>query len=67
MYSKKKILAICLAAIMAAPSASFAKSSKTLTIEKIKNRAKKQINSKMKEQKTNISNTETEKNLFLMK
>lgn len=62
MYSKKKILAICLAAIMAAPSASFAKSSKTLTIEKNKKiEQKKQINSKMKEQKTNISNTETEK------
>ena len=62
MYSKKKILAIYLAAIMAAPSASFAKSSKTLTIEKNKKiQQKKQINSKMKEQKTNISNTETEK------
>lgn len=47
---------------MAAPSASFAKSSKTLTIEKNKKiQQKKQINSKMKEQKTNISNTETEK------
>lgn len=62
MYSKKKILAICLAAIMAAPSASFAKSSKSLTIEKNKKiEQKKQINSKIKEQKTNISNTETEK------
>lgn len=62
MYSKKKILAICLAAIMAAPSASFAKSSKSLTIEKDKKiEQKRQVNSKIKEQKTNISNTESEK------
>lgn len=47
---------------MAAPSASFAKSSKSLTIEKNKKiEQKRQINSKIKEQKTNISNTETEK------
>ena len=62
MYSKKKILAICLAAIMAAPSASFAKSSKSLTIEKDKKiEQRKQVNSKIKEQKANISNTESEK------
>ncbi|WP_288961725.1 murein hydrolase activator EnvC [uncultured Peptoniphilus sp.] len=62
MYSKRKILAICLAAIMAAPSASFAKSSKSLTIEKDKKiEQRKQVNSKIKEQKTNISNTESEK------
>ena len=63
MYSKRKILAICLAAIMAAPSASFAKSSKSLTIEKDKKiEQKKQIDSKINEQKANISNTESEKN-----
>ncbi|QQT91530.1 peptidoglycan DD-metalloendopeptidase family protein [Peptoniphilus harei] len=62
MYSKRKILAICLAAIMAAPSASFAKSSKSLTIEKDeKIEQRKQVNSKIKEQKANISNTESEK------
>lgn len=62
MYSKKKILAICLAAIMAAPSANFAKSSKSLTIEKDKKiEQKKQIDSKINEQKANISNTESEK------
>lgn len=62
MYSKKKILAICLAAIMAAPSVSFAKSSKSLTIEKDKKiEQRKQVNSKIKEQKANISNTESEK------
>lgn len=62
MYSKRKILAICLVAIMAAPSASFAKSSKSLTIEKDKKiEQRKQVNSKIKEQKTNISNTESEK------
>lgn len=62
MYSKRKIFAICLAAIMAAPSASFAKSSKSLTIEKDKKiEQKKQIDSKMNEQKANISNTESEK------
>lgn len=62
MYSKRKILVICLAAIMAAPSASFAKSSKSLTIEKDKKiEQRKQVNSKIKEQKTNISNTESEK------
>ena len=62
MYSKRKILAICLAAIMAAPSASFAKSSKSLTIEKDKKiEQRKQVNSKIKEQKANISNTESEK------
>ncbi|WP_295149241.1 murein hydrolase activator EnvC [uncultured Peptoniphilus sp.] len=62
MYSKRKILAICLAAIMAAPSASFAKSSKSLTIEKDKKiEQKRQVNSKIKEQKANISNTESEK------
>ena len=62
MYRKRKILAICLAAIMAAPSASFAKSSKSLTIEKDKKiEQRKQVNSKIKEQKTNISNTESEK------
>lgn len=61
MYSKRKILAICLAAIMAAPSASFAKSSKSLTIEKDKKiEQKRQVNSKIKEQKANISNTESE-------
>ena len=36
---KKKILAICLAAIMAVPSGTIAKSSKTLTIEKNKKQA----------------------------
>ena len=62
MYSKRKILAICLAAIMAAPSASFAKSSKSLTIEKDKKiEQRKQVDSKIKEQKANISNTESEK------
>lgn len=62
MYSKRKILAICLAAIMAAPSASFAKSSKSLTIEKDKKiEQRKQVNSKIKEQKANISSTESEK------
>ena len=62
MYSNRKILAICLAAIMAAPSASFAKSSKSLTIEKDKKiEQRKQVNSKIKEQKANISNTESEK------
>lgn len=62
MYSKRKIFAICLAAIMAAPSASFAKSSKSLTIEKDKKiEQRKQVNSKIKEQKANISNTESEK------
>lgn len=62
MYSKRKILAICLAAIIAAPSASFANSSKSLTIEKDKKiEQRKQVNSKIKEQKANISNTESEK------
>lgn len=62
MYSKKKILAICLAAIMAVPSGTVAKSSKTLTIEKNKKQAEqRQLNSKIKEQKSNISNTESEK------
>jgi len=62
MYSKRKIFAICLAAIMAAPSASFAKASKSLTIEKDKKiEQRKQVNSKIKEQKANISNTESEK------
>lgn len=47
---------------MAAPSASFAKSSKSLTIEKDKKiEQRKQVNSKIKEQKANISNTESEK------
>lgn len=62
MYSKKKILAICLAALMAVPNGAIAKSSKTLTIERNKKQEEqRQINSKIKEQKNNISNTNSEK------
>lgn len=62
MYSKKKFLALCLAALMTVPTGALAKSSKSLTIEKNKKKQEQtQLNKKIKEQKTNISNTETEK------
>ena len=62
MYSKKKILAICLTAIMAMPTGTIAKSSKSLTIERDKKKQEQvKLNNKMKEQKSNISSTETEK------
>lgn len=62
MYSKKKILAICLTAIMAMPTGTIAKSSKSLTIERDKKKQEQmQLNNKIKEQKSNISSTETEK------
>ena len=62
MYSKKKFLALCLAALMTVPTGTLAKSSKSLTIEKNKKKQEQtQLNKKIKEQKTNISNTETEK------
>lgn len=62
MDRKKKILTICLAGLLALPTGAIAKSSKSLTIEKNKKKqeqvkAKKKIN----EQKSNISNTESEK------
>ena len=62
MYSKKKILAICLAALMAVPSGTLAKSSKSLTIEKNKKKQEQtEVKNKIKKQKSNISNTESEK------
>lgn len=62
MYSKKKFLALCLAALMTVPTGALAKSSKSLTIEKNKKKQEQtQLNKKIKEHKTNISNTETEK------
>ncbi|MDU1954475.1 MAG: peptidoglycan DD-metalloendopeptidase family protein [Peptoniphilus lacydonensis] len=62
MDSKKKILSLCLAALMAIPTGAVAKSSKNLTIEKNKKQQEqRQINKKINEQKNNISNTETEK------
>ena len=62
MYSKKKILAICLAALMAVPSGAIAKSSKSLTIEKNKKKQEqREVKNKIKKQKSNISNTESEK------
>lgn len=62
MYSKKRFLALCLAALMTVPTGALAKSSKSLTIEKNKKKQEQtQLNKKIKEQKTNISNTETEK------
>lgn len=62
MYSKKKFLALCLAALMTVPTGALANSSKSLTIEKNKKKQEQtQLNKKIKEQKTNISNTETEK------
>lgn len=62
MYSKKRLLALCLAALMTVPTGALAKSSKSLTIEKNKKKQEQtQLNKKIKEQKTNISNTETEK------
>lgn len=62
MYSKKRFLALCLAALMTVPTGTLAKSSKSLTIEKNKKKQEQtQLNKKIKEQKTNISNTETEK------
>lgn len=62
MYSKKKILAICLAALMAVPSGAIAKSSKSLTIEKNKKKQEQtEVKNKIKKQKSNISNTESEK------
>lgn len=63
MYSKKKILTICLAALMAMPTGVVAKSSQSLTNEKNqKVNEQKQINKKINEQKGNISQTEGEKN-----
>ncbi|MDU2110228.1 MAG: peptidase M23, partial [Peptoniphilus lacydonensis] len=62
MDSKKKILSLCLVALMAIPTGAIAKSSKNLTIEKNKKQQEqRQINKKIKEKKNNISNTETEK------
>lgn len=62
MYSKKKILAICLAALMAVPSGAIAKSSKSLTIEKNKKKQEqREVKNKIKKKKSNISNTESEK------
>ncbi|NMW85928.1 peptidoglycan DD-metalloendopeptidase family protein [Peptoniphilus sp. AGMB00490] len=62
MDSKKKILAMCLIATMAMPTGTIAKSSKSLTIERDKKKQEQiQLNNKMKEQKSNISNTQTEK------
>lgn len=62
MYSKKKILVICLAALMAVPSGTIAKSSKSLTIEKNKKKQEQtEVKNKIKKQKSNISNTESEK------
>lgn len=62
MYSKKKILEICLAALMAVPSGTIAKSSKSLTIEKNKKKQEQtEVKNKIKKQKSNISNTESEK------
>ena len=62
MYSKKKFLALCLAALMAVPTGAIAKSSKSLTIEKNKKKQEQmQIKNKINKEKSNISNTENEK------
>ena len=62
MYSKKKFLALCLAALMAVPTGVLAKSSKSLTIEKNKKKQEQmQIKNKINKEKSNISNTENEK------
>lgn len=62
MYSKKKFLALCLAALMAVPTGALAKSSKSLTIEKNKKKQEQmQIKNKINKEKNNISNTENEK------
>ena len=62
MYSKKKFLALCLAALMAVPTGALAKSSKSLTIEKSKKKQEQmQIKNKINKEKSNISNTENEK------
>lgn len=62
MYSKKKFLALCLATLMAVPTGAFAKSSKSLTIEKNKKKQEQmQIKNKINKEKSNISNTENEK------
>lgn len=62
MYSKKKFLALCLAALMAVPTGALAKSSKSLTIEKNKKKQEQmQIKNKINKEKSNISNTENEK------
>lgn len=62
MYSKKKFLALCLAALMAVPTGALAKSSKNLTIEKNKKKQEQmQIKNKINKEKSNISNTENEK------
>lgn len=62
MYSKKKFLALCLAALMAVPTGALAKSSKSLTIEKNKKKQEQmQIKNKLNKEKSNISNTESEK------
>ncbi|WP_297392113.1 murein hydrolase activator EnvC [uncultured Peptoniphilus sp.] len=62
MYSKKKFLALCLAGLMAVPTGALAKSSKSLTIEKNKKKQEQvQIKNKINKEKSNISNTESEK------
>ena len=62
MYSKKKFLALCLAALMAVPTGALAKSSKSLTIEKNKKKQEQmQMKNKINKEKSNISNTENEK------
>lgn len=62
MYSKKKFLALCLAALMAVPTGALAKSSKSLTVEKNKKKQEQmQIKNKINKEKSNISNTENEK------
>ena len=62
MYSKKKFLALCLAALMAVPTGALAKSSKSLTIEKNKKKQEQmQIKNKINKEKSNISNTENER------
>ena len=62
MYSKKKFLALCLAALMAVPTGALAKSSKSLTIEKNKKKQEQmQVKNKINKEKSNISNTENEK------
>lgn len=62
MYSKKKFLALCLAGLMAVPTGAFAKSSKSLTIEKNKKKQEQmQVKNKINKEKSNISNTENEK------
>ena len=62
MYSKKKFLALCLAGLMAVPTGALAKSSKSLTIEKNKKKQEQMpIKNKINKEKSNISNTESEK------